>query len=89
MRQRGSLILADELYERVRCRVPGCDGTRAPGRPPEKRPPVTRYGYARVSMKEQNPNSQHDAHTAAGLAEENIVTEKISGKRASSRAASA
>jgi hypothetical protein len=21
-------LLADELYERVRCRVPGCDGTR-------------------------------------------------------------
>ena len=44
---------------------------------------MTRYGYARVSTKEQNPNSQHDALTAAGLAEENIVIEKISGKLAS------
>jgi DNA invertase Pin-like site-specific DNA recombinase len=44
---------------------------------------VARYGYARVSTKEQNPDSQHDALTAAGLAEENIVIEKISGKLAS------
>jgi DNA invertase Pin-like site-specific DNA recombinase len=44
---------------------------------------MTRYGYARVSTREQNPDSQHDALTAAGLAEENIVIEKISGKLAS------
>ncbi len=44
---------------------------------------MARYGYARVSTKEQNPDSQHDALTAAGLAEENIVIEKISGKLAS------
>jgi len=44
---------------------------------------MARYGYARVSTKEQNPNSQHDALTAAGIAEENIVIEKISGKLAS------
>ena len=43
---------------------------------------MTRYGCARVSTKEQNPNSQHDALTAAGLAAENIVIEKISGKLA-------
>jgi DNA invertase Pin-like site-specific DNA recombinase len=44
---------------------------------------VTRYGYARVSTREQNPDSQHDKLTAAGIAEENIVIEKISGKLAS------
>jgi DNA invertase Pin-like site-specific DNA recombinase len=44
---------------------------------------MTGYGYARVSTREQNPDSQHDALTAAGLAEENIVIEKISGKLAS------
>jgi DNA invertase Pin-like site-specific DNA recombinase len=44
---------------------------------------MARYGYVRVSTKEQNPNSQHDALTAAGIAEENIVIEKISGKLAS------
>jgi len=44
---------------------------------------VTRYGYARVSTREQNPESQFDALTAAGVAPENIVIEKISGKLAS------
>jgi DNA invertase Pin-like site-specific DNA recombinase len=44
---------------------------------------VTRYGYARVSTREQNPNSQRDALTAAGIAEADIVIEKISGKLAS------
>jgi DNA invertase Pin-like site-specific DNA recombinase len=44
---------------------------------------VTRYGYARVSTREQNPDSQHDALIAAGIAEANIVIEKISGKLAS------
>lgn len=44
---------------------------------------MTRYGYARVSTREQNPNSQRDALTAAGIAEADIVIEKISGKLAS------
>jgi DNA invertase Pin-like site-specific DNA recombinase len=44
---------------------------------------MARYGYARVSTREQNPDSQHDALTAAGIAKENIVIEKISGKLAS------
>ncbi|MGH3190679.1 MAG: recombinase family protein [Streptosporangiaceae bacterium] len=44
---------------------------------------MTRYGYARVSTREQNPDSQHDALTAAGIAPGNIVIEKISGKLAS------
>lgn len=44
---------------------------------------VTRYGYARVSTREQNPESQIDALTRAGLAPENIVIDKISGKLAS------
>lgn len=44
---------------------------------------MTRYGYARVSTREQNPDSQWDALTAAGIAEENIVIEKITGKLAS------
>ncbi len=43
---------------------------------------VTRYGYARVSTREQNPESQIDALTKAGLAPENIVIDKISGKLA-------
>jgi DNA invertase Pin-like site-specific DNA recombinase len=44
---------------------------------------MTRYGYARVSTREQNPDSQRDALTAAGVAESSIVIEKISGKLAS------
>jgi DNA invertase Pin-like site-specific DNA recombinase len=44
---------------------------------------VTRYGYARVSTREQNPDSQPDALAAAGIAPGNIVIEKISGKLAS------
>jgi DNA invertase Pin-like site-specific DNA recombinase len=36
-----------------------------------------------VSTREQNPDSQHDALTAAGIAEGDIVIEKISGKLAS------
>lgn len=42
-----------------------------------------RYGYARVSTREQNPDSQRDALTAAGIAPGNIVIEKVSGKLAS------
>jgi DNA invertase Pin-like site-specific DNA recombinase len=44
---------------------------------------VTRYGYARVSTREQNPDSQQDALTAAGIESANIVIEKVSGKLAS------
>ena len=44
---------------------------------------MTRYGYARVSTREQNPDSQYDALTAAGVAPPNIVIEKVSGKLAS------
>jgi DNA invertase Pin-like site-specific DNA recombinase len=44
---------------------------------------VTRYGYARVSTREQNPDSQWDALTKAGIEPGNIVIEKISGKLAS------
>ncbi|WP_337824590.1 recombinase family protein [Amycolatopsis sp. A1MSW2902] len=41
---------------------------------------MTRYGYARVSAREQNPESQFDALTQAGVAPENVVIEKISGE---------
>ena len=44
---------------------------------------MTRYGYARVSTREQNPDSQRDALAAAGIEPGNIVIEKISGKLAS------
>ncbi|WP_163548242.1 recombinase family protein [Candidatus Frankia nodulisporulans] len=44
---------------------------------------MTRYGYARVSTREQNPESQYDALATAGITAENIVIEKISGKLAS------
>ena len=44
---------------------------------------MTRYGYARVSTREQNPDSQQDALIAAGIEPGNIVIEKVSGKLAS------
>jgi DNA invertase Pin-like site-specific DNA recombinase len=44
---------------------------------------LTRYGYARVSTREQNPDSQWDALTATGIEPGNIVIEKITGKHAS------
>ena len=44
---------------------------------------MTRYGYARVSTREQNPDSQQDALTAAGIEPGDIVIEKITGKLAS------
>ena len=44
---------------------------------------MTRYGYARVSTREQNPDSQWDALIAAGLEQGNIVIDKITGKLAS------
>lgn len=44
---------------------------------------MTRFGYARVSTREQNPDSQWDALTAAGIGPGNIVIDKISGKLSS------
>jgi DNA invertase Pin-like site-specific DNA recombinase len=44
---------------------------------------VTRYGYARVSTREQNPDSQYDALARADVESAHIVIEKISGKLAS------
>ncbi len=44
---------------------------------------MTRYGYARVSTREQNPDSRADALARAGVEPQNIVIEKISGKLAS------
>jgi DNA invertase Pin-like site-specific DNA recombinase len=44
---------------------------------------MTRYGYARVSTREQNTASQYDALIAAGIAPEHVVIEKVSGKLAS------
>nr|WP_042187335.1 recombinase family protein [Kibdelosporangium sp. MJ126-NF4]CEL18010.1 Serine phosphatase RsbU, regulator of sigma subunit [Kibdelosporangium sp. MJ126-NF4]CTQ90762.1 Serine phosphatase RsbU, regulator of sigma subunit [Kibdelosporangium sp. MJ126-NF4] len=44
---------------------------------------MTRYGYARVSTREQNPESQFDALTTAGIPAGNVVIEKITGKLAS------
>jgi DNA invertase Pin-like site-specific DNA recombinase len=45
---------------------------------------MAKYGCARVSTREQNPDSRHDALTAAGIAEQNIMIAKISGELASS-----
>ena len=39
-----------------------------------------KYGYARVSSREQNLNRQMDALTAAGIEERDIFTDKMSGK---------
>ena len=38
------------------------------------------YGYARVSTKEQHSDRQFHALTGAGVPEENIFTDKLSGK---------
>lgn len=44
---------------------------------------MTRYGYARVSTREQSTDHQVDALLAAGVAEQDLFVEKISGKLAS------
>lgn len=44
---------------------------------------MTRYGYARVSTREQNPDSQSDALARAGVDPAHVVIEKVSGKLAS------
>lgn len=44
---------------------------------------MTRYGYARVSTREQSTDHQIDALVAAGVAPENLFVEKVSGKLAS------
>ncbi|MFC0429906.1 recombinase family protein [Kutzneria buriramensis] len=44
---------------------------------------MTRYGYARVSTRDQSTDHQIDALRAAGVAEENLFIEKISGKLSS------
>jgi DNA invertase Pin-like site-specific DNA recombinase len=44
---------------------------------------VARYGYARVSTREQNPDHQVDALTRAGVDPDRIYIDKASGKLAS------
>lgn len=44
---------------------------------------MAKYGYARVSTRDQNTDHQLDALTAAGVAAENMFIEKVSGKLAS------
>ncbi|GGL44345.1 recombinase family protein [Nocardia jinanensis] len=44
---------------------------------------MTRYGYARVSTRDQSTDHQIDALLAAGVAEEDLFVEKISGKLSS------
>ncbi len=40
---------------------------------------MTKYGYARVSTRDQSLDLQNDALLAAGVAAENIYTDRISG----------
>jgi DNA invertase Pin-like site-specific DNA recombinase len=44
---------------------------------------VTDIGYARVSTREQNDDSQIDALLAAGVTRRNIYVDKVTGKQAS------
>ena len=41
---------------------------------------MCKYGYVRVSSKDQNPQRQLEALLKYGIAEKNIYTDKISGK---------
>jgi hypothetical protein len=44
---------------------------------------LTRYGYARVSTRDQSTDQQVDALRTAGVADEHMFIEKISGKLSS------
>lgn len=44
---------------------------------------MAKFGYARVSTRDQNPDHQIDALRAAGVDEANMFIEKVSGKLAS------
>ncbi len=44
---------------------------------------MAKYGYARVSTRDQSTDHQLDALTTAGIAPENMFIEKVSGKLAS------
>lgn len=44
---------------------------------------MRRFGYARVSTREQNPDHQYDALLAAGIDRDRIYIDKMSGKHAS------
>lgn len=44
---------------------------------------MPRYGYARVSTRDQSTDHQVDALAAAGVAEEHMFIENVSGKPAS------
>ena len=44
---------------------------------------MARFGYARVSTREQNPDHQIDALRATGVAEDHVFVDKVSGKLAS------
>lgn len=44
---------------------------------------MAKFGYARVSTRDQNPDHQIDALREAGVDEENLFIEKISGKLSS------
>ena len=42
-----------------------------------------RFGYGRVSTRDQNTESQHDALTAAGVEPDRLFIEKVSTRLAS------
>lgn len=42
---------------------------------------MTAYGYARVSTVDQNPQLQFDALTKAGIQEQHLFTDTISGTK--------
>jgi len=44
---------------------------------------MTRFGYARVSTRDQNPDHQIDALLRAGVGEASLFIDKVSGKLAS------